>query len=353
MKRLWLIAVLVILAALIGWLLLGIPVGNSSEPDAGGWLEATVARRDISSSIRATGIIKPMVGAEVRVGSRISGVVRDLQVSVGDRVTEGQLLAVLDATELESRLDQAVASLNMRRAELDYAELDLDRKRELERSGVAPTADLEIAENAYRVALLRVREAEANVEYARTQLAYSQIHAPITGVVASVTTQEGETVAASFTTPTFVTIIDLDRLELWAYVDETDIGRVTEGQQAIFNVDTYPDADFEGTVLSVYPDAVIENTVVNYIVIISIGDRQDRTLRPEMTANVTILLDSREDVIAVPRRAVRRDRGRHFVYVPVPGGREEREVTVGWRDDDYTEILDGLREGDTVLIEAP
>jgi RND family efflux transporter MFP subunit len=293
-----------------------------------------------------------MVGAEVRVGSRISGVVQRLHTKVGDPVEEGDLLAELDATELWARRDQASASLNMARAELDYAESDLARKRELVASKVAPRTELEVAENAFRVAELRVREAEANLAYARTQLGYARVLAPISGVVASVTTQEGETVAASFTTPTFVTIIDLDRLELWAYVDETDIGRVVEGQPAMFTVDTYPDTDFEGTVQSVYPDAVIENTVVNYITIISIGDRQGKTLRPEMTANVTLYLETRENVLAVPRRALRRDRGRYVVSVVRDGGVEEQEVQVGWRDDEYTEIVRGLEEGDVVLVEG-
>jgi macrolide-specific efflux system membrane fusion protein len=128
---------------------------------------------------------------------------------------------------------------------------------------------------------------------------------------------------------------------------------VTVGQPARFTVDTYPDTDFEGTVQSVYPDAVIDNTVVNYITIISIGDRQGKTLRPEMTANVTLFLETREDVLAVPRRALRREGGRYVVRVRQDGLVEEREVRVGWRDDRFTEIVEGLEEGQTVLIEEP
>lgn len=353
MKRILLGALLIAVIAAFGWLAASLSSGDREEQPTSNWREATVTRRDISSSISATGIVKPMVGAEVRVGSRISGVVRRLYANIGDSVTKGQLLAELDATELRARLDQTAAALNMARAQLDYTETDRRRKRELASIGVVASTELEVAENAYRVAELRVQEAEANVEYARTQLQYAQISAPISGVVASISTQEGETVAASFTTPTFVTIIDLDRLELWAYVDETDIGRVAEGQRVVFSVDAYPDTDFQGTVLSVYPDAVIQNTVVNYITVISIGDQQGKTLRPEMTANVTLFLETREGVLAVPRRAVRRDRGRYVVYVLREGRREEREVRVGWRDDRYTEIVQGLDEGETVLIEEP
>ncbi len=314
---------------------------------------ATVTRRDISSSVLATGIIKPMVGAEVRVGSRLSGVVRRLHTNIGDVVAEGDLLAELDDVELRSKLDQARAALDMARAEMAYAELELKRKRRLAQQAMIADDELELAEKSHRIAALRITEAEANVDYAETQLAYTRIRAPISGVVASVSTQEGETVAASFSTPTFVTIIDLDRLELWAYVDETDIGRVAVGQKATFTVDTYPETIFEGGVTSIYPNAVIQNTVVNYVTTVRIGDRQGKVLRPEMTTTVTILLQTHENVLAVPRAAVRREQGEYRVYVVAEGGPLVRTVEVGWRDDAYTEIRGGLREGETILIEGP
>ena len=335
----------------LGWVLGRATDERSADVTSGDYREVSVTRRNISASVQATGIIKPMVGAEVRVGSRISGVVRRLYSKVGDQVSQGDLLAELDATELRARFDQASATLNMFRAQLEQAQSDLRRAMDLQESGIIPPTELEMAQNNQRVAELRVREAEANLAFARTQLGYSRIEAPISGVVASVSTQEGETVAASFTTPTFVTIIDLDRLELWAYVDETDIGRVVEGQTAVFRVDTYPESDFQGSVQSVHPDAVIDNTVVNYITIISIDDRRGKTLRPEMTANVTIFLETRNDVLAVPREALRRSQGRYVVNVLADGQVEEREVQVGWRDDSFTEIMSGLDEGDTVLIE--
>lgn len=312
-----------------------------------------VARRDISSSVMATGIIKPMVGAEVRVGSRVSGVVRRLHASIGDVVTEGQLLAELDDRELKAKRAQATAALDMAEAEVNFTRLDLERKQRLADEEMIADDEFELAEKAYRLAQLKVSEAEANLEYALTQLAYSKIHAPISGVVASVSTQEGETVTASFSTPTFLTIIDLDRLELWAYVDETDIGRIAEGQRARFTVDTYPEDEFEGRVISIYPNAVIQNTVVNYITIVQIGDRMGKILRPEMTTNVTILLETREHVLAVPRGAIRREQGEYVVYVQNEDGIIARRVQVGWRDERYTEILSGLVEGEQILSEAP
>jgi multidrug efflux pump subunit AcrA (membrane-fusion protein) len=162
-----------------------------------------------------------------------------------------------------------------------------------------------------------------------------------------VATQEGETVAASFAAPTFVTLVDLDRLEVWAYVDETDIGRIHPGQSARFTVDTYAEHEFEGRVTAIYPQAEIRDNVVNYVSVVTFDPPRGPTLRPEMTATVRIAIETREDVLAVPRRAVRREGGRTFVLTPAG---EKRFVTVGTRDETHYEVLDGLREGEDVLL---
>lgn len=161
-------------------------------------------------------------------------------------------------------------------------------------------------------------------------------------------TQEGETVAASLAAPTFVTLVDLDRLEVWAYVDETDIGRIRKGQAATFTVDTYPDHPFEGRVSAVYPQAEIRDNVVNYVAVVTFDPPRDRTLRPEMTAAVRIAIETRENVLTVPRRALRREEGRSYVLTP---GAEKRWVKVGSRDETDCEIVEGLREGDEVLLD--
>jgi RND family efflux transporter MFP subunit len=309
-----------------------------------------VARRDIGSAVTATGVIKPRVGAEVRVGSRISGVVQRLRVRIGDAVAKGQLLAELDARDLLARRDQAAAALESARASLGYAQADLRRKRELGAAQIIPANDLELAERAATVAEQQLAEAAASLDYATTQLGYARIHAPIAGVVASISTQEGETVAASFAAPTFVTLLDLDRLEVWAYVDETDIGRIRTGQTARFTVDTYPGQEFEGRVTAVYPQAEIRDNVVNYVTVVRFEPPRDRTLRPEMTATVKIALATRENVLAVPRRAVRREGGRQFVLCPRGDTVERRQVTTGSRDESHMEIVAGLREGDEVLV---
>jgi RND family efflux transporter MFP subunit len=312
-----------------------------------------VARRDIGSAVTATGVVKPMIGAEVRVGSRISGVVGQLRVRLGDAVAKGQLLAELDARELRARHAQAAAAVESARADHGYAMADLRRKRGLRDAQILAANDLELAERACAVAEQRLREAEASLEYAATQLGYTRIHAPIGGVVSSISTQEGETVAASLAAPTFVTLLDLSRLEVWAYVDETDIGRIQAGQKASFTVDTYPDREIAGRVTAVYPQAEIRDNVVNYVTVVRFEPPRDSTLRPEMTAAVRIALATRENVLAVPRRAVRREGGRQFVLSPRGDAIERRWVKTGSRDESSWEIVEGLREGDEVLVGDP
>ena len=306
-----------------------------------------MARRTIASTVKATGVVKPRVGAEVKVGSRVSGVVARLHAQIGDTVRRGQLLAELETRELVARRDQARAAQASAEATLRYAESDLARKRALAAAQLLPAADLDLAERSRTVAEQQHGEAAANLDYARTQLAYSRITAPIAGIVASVATQEGETVAASFAAPTFVTLVDLSRLEVWAYVDETDIGRIRTGQAARFTVDTYPDHEFEGRVSAVYPQAEIRDNVVNYVTVVTFDPPRERTLRPEMTTTVRIAIETRENVLTVPRRAVRREGGRAYV---LDRAGQRRFVTVGSRDEAEWEIVEGLREGDEVRI---
>jgi macrolide-specific efflux system membrane fusion protein len=323
-----------------------------------------VVRRDLETIVKATGVIKPMIGAEVRVGSRASGVVKRLLVRVGDAVRQGQLLAELDDRELAARRTAAAAALELSEATLAYARADFRRKQQLRAASLIAPSDLDLALQAASVAEQQCNQARANLDDATTQAGYAHIVAPISGIVASVSTQEGETVASSFASPTFVTLLDLARLEVRAYVDETDIGRIRRGQPARFTVDTYADHEFDGRVTAIYPQAEIRDNVVNYVTVVRFASPRDRLLRPEMTTTVRIALDRREQVLVLPLRAVRREGGRTFVLCPRVAGSgdgggssagggsatERRWVTTGLRDDSYWEIIDGLREGDTVIV---
>jgi HlyD family secretion protein len=341
------VAVAVVAAVAIVW-----PrVGSDKSKEVGKPTElARVVRRDIATVVKATGVIKPRIGAEVRVGSRTSGVVRRLYVRVGDSVSKGQLLADLDDRELVARRAEAAAAVEASSANLAYARADLRRKSELSTSGLIPPSDLELVQRASMVAEQQWNQARAALDSATTQVSYARIVAPIAGVVSSVSTQEGETVAASFASPTFVTLLDLTRLEVWAYVDETDIGRIQLQQKARFTVDTYADGVFEGRVAAVYPQAEIRDNVVNYISVVRFDLPHDRILRPEMTAAVRIAVAARSAVLTVPVRAVHREGGRAFVWCPRGDTVERRFVETGGRDESFCEITNGLREGDTVIV---
>ncbi len=308
-----------------------------------------VSRRDVGTTVKATGVVKPMIGAEVKVGSRVSGVVERLHVRIGDRVEKGQLLAQLDAHELVARRDQAEAALRSARASLAYAQAELARKRELAAARLIAPSQLDLAATAAGVAEQQRAEAEANLDYARTQLGYARIEAPIAGVVSSVSTQEGETVSASLAAPTFVTLLDLARLEVRAYVDETDIGRIRLGQKAAFTVDTYPGREFAGRVTAIYPQAEIRDNVVDYVTVVGFEAPRDGVLRPEMTTTVKISLGVHENALAVPRAALRREEGRPYVLCTQGDRSVRRPVRTGLSDEGYWEIVEGLQEGEEVL----
>ncbi len=299
-----------------------------------------VQRRDMSSAVLATGSIKPQVGAEVRVGARISGKVERLYANIGDSVKKGQTIAELEKADL-------IAVVNQRKAEFQLAEKELARQEELVKQDFTSKQTRDEIEARWAVA-------RAALDTAQVQVSYATITAPIDGVVASVSTQEGETGAAGLNAPTFVTIIDLNRLQVDAFVDEVDIGKVKVGQEAVFSVDTFPGRDFGGRVSAIYPKAVIQENVVNYDVVVSITNEYANLLRPEMTASVTIFLEKREQVPAIPTKAVRRERGLNVVYVVTgDGGSRQREIKVGWRDGAWVEVVQGLNEGETVLLESP
>jgi len=349
MKALVLVALVLTAGSGIWFFARGPSTSSSGDIETDASTEV-VTRRDVGGAVLATGVVRPQVGAEVQVGSRISGVLERLYVTVGDRVRRGQLLAQLDSTEHAARYAEASAALETARAEETFAAQEFARAETMQREGVISEADYGRASRLRDVTRSQVRQAEASLRSVEIQLGYTRIVAPITGVVASVSTQVGETVAASLSAPTFVTIIDLERLEVWAYVDETDIGRIAVGQRAIFTVDTYPNDEFEGVVTAIRPKPEIQNGVVNYVTAIEIADARGRALRPEMTTTVTILLERRSRVLAIPNGAVRRDRDGSYAFLQRGRTVVRQPITTGYRGRAYVEVLEGLREGDTIIV---
>jgi len=329
----------------------------------------TIRKKNITSSILATGSVKPIIGAEVKVGARISGKVERLHANIGDRVEKDQVIAEIEKRDLEAQVAQAEASLKASEAGVDISKAAFwpDLSAETAYGAKGPTYFPQEGENfaGLKVTmplfngqdLYTIKQSKATkeavraaLEYAKVQLSYATIRSPISGVIASVSTQEGETVAAGLLAPTFVTIIDLSKLQVDAFVDETDIGRVKAGQRAVFTVDTYPDKEFEGVVSAIYPKAIIQENVVNYDVVINITSPFDGLLRPDMTTSVTIYQDERKDLLMIPRKAVKKEGDAEFIFVKTQeGALVKKEVKTGLRHRNEVEIVSGLKEGDTVV----
>ncbi len=322
----------------------------STVATAGAFKTAKITRESLSREVIATGVIRPVVGAEINVGSRVSGIVRSLPVKVGDVVEAGDLLVELDPTPFEAIVAQATAEIELSKAELALTESTLKRKQDLAVQGHSSAADVEAAVRDLNVARAQIGVKTARLKSATIDLGYSRITAPIRGVIADVTTRKGETVAASFAAPKFVSIVDLDQLEVQAFVDETDIGRIFVGQAAHFEVDTYSDTTFAAKVSAINPKAAMQNSVVNYVVVLTFEGQEGRVLRPEMTAHVRLQLDERKGVLTAPRNALRQDNGRQFVIVERKGDWIQQPVRIGWRTDQKVEIVDGVTEGDVIQL---
>jgi HlyD family secretion protein/macrolide-specific efflux system membrane fusion protein len=351
--------------------------------------------------ISATGAVKPQVGAQVKVGARISGRVEKLFVKQGDYVKAGQLIAIIEHADLQREVDKNYqeylqAQTQHEKVKKTYPEnikaqkrvisaikADLAQlKREKERllalyqEGLISKNDLErierdveVKENqlASELAKLSALEEEYNQELKRTQamvlstknqyeaskvkLNYAFIYSPINGYVSEVSTQQGETVVAGLNAPTFITVIDLSKLEVHCYIDETDIGKIKPGMPARFRVDSFPDKIFEAKVRTIYPGAIIRNNVVFYDTVLDILTPYEGYLRPEMTAQVTIIADKKEKALQIPARAIKVDeKGKRFVYVKRGDKVEKQYITTGWESQGKVEILSGLSKTDLVGI---
>jgi HlyD family secretion protein len=304
--------------------------------------------REIDSTVTTTGTVRLRTGAEVRVGSQVSGIVRKLNVTVGSHIQKGDIIAEIDPRPLQARVEQARTQAAMDEVGAEKAERDLKRGQQLFTEGVLPAQQREDLEWQLKSALAKLEKSKSDLAAAEIDLSYAVIRAPISGTVASVSTQEGETVAASFAAPTFVTIIEDNALELVAMVDETDIANVRPGDTVNFTVEAYPSREMPAMVKRIDPVATIISGVVNYPVMAAI-ERDRGLLKPDMTANITIKTAERKALV-VPNGAILRDGEERFVFLMRDGKQEKRRVTIGTRDAGFTEIKKGLTVNDRVGV---
>jgi RND family efflux transporter MFP subunit len=350
-RRLIIVPMALLAAAITGGYYIARRYWPSSVPEANPLSFVQPEMRTLETVVSATGTVRLKVGAEVRVGSQLSGIVKRLNVTVGSHIKRGDVIAEIDSRGLEARIEQARAQISIDEVDLKKDRRDLERSRQLLAAGLVPRKEVEDAEALVESATAKLRKAENDLSVVEVDLAYVRITSPISGTVASVSTQEGETVAAAFAAPTFVTIIEDGALELVAMVDETDISNVRIGSPIAFSVESYSAREFTGSVKRISPKATIVSGVVNYEVGASI-DKDIAMLKPDMTANISIRSASRS-VLAVPSAAVQREGEDRFVYVDAGGRPEKRIITVGMRDLGFTEVKKGLGPDDRVLNGVP
>ena len=356
----WWIALAVIAVIVIAWLLLS---GGKKEETVS-FDSAKVENTDISTSITATGTIEPVTS--VTVGTQVSGIVAKLYVDYNSVVRKGQVIAELDRTNLISELNAQKANLASAQSALNYRQANYNRYQTLYDKGLVSADEFENAKLQYLQAKEQVASSKESVQRAQTNLGYATITSPIDGVVLSKSVEEGQTVAASFNTPELFTIAqDLTDMRVIADIDEADIGGVKEGQRVSFTVDAFPDDKFEGAVTQVRQQATTESNVVTYEVVIS-APNKDLKLKPGLTANVTIFTLEKNNVLAVPAKALRFHpndallqkgesiddcEGDHKLWTKEGNVFKAHKEEVGTSNGVLTEITSGIAAGTEVLTD--
>ena len=325
---------------------------------------AKVENTNIQTSITATGTIEPVTS--VTVGTQVSGIVSKLYVDYNSVVKKGQVIAELDRTNLISELNTAKANLSSAQSTAAYELSNYNRYKTLYDKGLVSADEYESALLSYQKAKEQVNTSRESVQKAQTNLGYATITSPIDGVILSKSVEEGQTVAASFNTPElFVIAQDLTNMRVIADIDEADIGGVKEGQRVTFTVDAFPDDSFEGAVTQVRQQATTESNVVTYEVVIS-APNKDLKLKPGLTANVTIFTLEKNNVLAVPSKALRfipneaflkkgevidDCEGDHKLWTKEGNVFKAHKVETGTSNGVMTEIVGGIQAGTEVLTD--
>ena len=358
LSKVWLVVAVVIIVAIVAWALSG-----SKKEEQISFETAAVAPANIMNSITATGTIEPVTS--VTVGTQVSGIVSKLYVDYNSVVKKGQVIAELDKTNLMSQLNSAKTQLATAQSQLNYQTTNFNRYKTLYQKGLVAADDFDSAKLSYTQAKEQVAATKEEVQRAQTNLGYATITSPIDGIVLSKSVEEGQTVAASFSTPELFTIAqDLTNMQVVADVDEADIGDVKEGERVSFTVDAYPDDTFEGTVKQVRQEATTTNNVVTYEVVIS-APNADLKLKPGLTANVTIYTAERKGVLSVQSKALRFTPQKETVgkmkIVDQTGNAKNKvwtiegnsivahKVNIGMTDGTNTQILNGISAGVKVV----
>lgn len=262
----------------------------------------TAKKANVTTMVTATGTIEPIT--QVEVGTQVSGVVEKIYVDYNSEVKEGQLIAELDKTNLKASKTQAQAAYDNAVSQRNYMKTIFDRQKTLYENQVISKSDFDDAQYNYQTSKGTVTQRLSDLQSARTNLGYANIYSPIDGVVLSRAIDEGQTVAASYSTPTLFTIAqDLKEMQVEADVDEADIGYVKDGQRVTFTVDAHLGETFEGIVTQVRLDPTVSSNVVTYTVVIK-ADNPDLKLKPGLTATISIYTLELKDVLTAEAKAI-------------------------------------------------
>jgi HlyD family secretion protein len=390
MRRFFLISAVMLVGLAIG----GYVFFNGERKTPIRYRTAVIERGSVVSIVTATGSIVPVVS--VQVGTQVSGMIKSLHADFNSVVKAGDIVAIIDPEPFRARRDQAASNLEMAKANVGRAKNEqAQRQRELNRAQSLAAqqfvsqndVDMAVtnaqgADAQVNVSMAQVKQAEAAVNAADLDLKYTTIRSPVNGIVVARNVEVGQTVAASFATPNlFLIALDLTKMQVDTNVSESDIGGITEGKEATFTVDAYPGIPFAGTIRQVRLAPIAVQNVVTYNVVIGV-DNKDLRLKPGMTANVSIVVAQRDNVLKVPNAALRfvppkselvasrpmegtmamEEVGRMATAGGAPPGRQiwkqtetgeplAMRVQTGISDGTYTEIIsEGAAAGDEVIV---
>lgn len=337
-------------------------------------LETTnLSLNKITTTVTATGTIDPII--EIAVGTQVSGIISKIYVDFNSVVKKGQILAELDKTNLQSDYNSQLLNLNSSKTQYEFQKKNFDRTKDLHDKNLISDIDFETAKYNYDLAESTFKLNQSNLRKAQTNLNYATIHSPIDGVVLSRAVEEGQTVAASFSTPTLFDIAqDLTKMQVIANVDEADIGSIKNGQRVSFSVDAFPNDSFAGTVTQVRLKSTVTSNVVTYQVVVNTPNK-DLKLKPGLTATITIYTVEKNDVEALPNKAfnfkpdiqtlgksgyvidknlkIEKDLKENERMLWVLSGKTLRNINVevGDADNSNTEIVAGLTKNDSIILD--
>ncbi len=369
MKKILIVSGIIIAIAVAGFILLR---GKGNEPQ---YRFDKVVKGDIEMAVTATGTVNPVT--TVLVGTQVSGTIKNIYVDFNSPVKKGQLIARIDPALFEAQVNQARANLFSAKANLEKAqatlvdaERSMNRNKELFAKNLIARSDLDTAETnnetakaSVSAAKSQVAQTEATLSLAETNYYYTKIVSPVDGIVVSRNVDVGQTVAASFQTPTLFSIAqDLTKMQIDTNVAEADIGKVNVGQDVEFTVDAYSETTFKGKVWQVRNAPITVQNVVTYDVVIQVAN-PDLKLKPGMTANVSIIVSTKKDVLKIPNpalrfkpaeksKAVAQQKG-SAVWILEQDKPKRVPISTGISDGNYTELVSGeIKEGQELIVES-